>query len=60
MSLGGDLLVECLERFQLFAQLTLLGGLAVMDLLHFALEGVDGLLEGIHHRTQGKLAAFLQ
>ncbi|MNZ84117.1 hypothetical protein D3C78_1028630 [compost metagenome] len=31
-----------------------------MDFLHFALEGVDGLLEWGHHCAQGQRAAFLQ
>ncbi|MDT4882903.1 hypothetical protein FQZ97_1189000 [compost metagenome] len=59
MGLGGDLLVQRFQLFQLFAQLTLLGGFAVVDLLHFALEGVDGLLERRHHGTQAELAALL-
>ena len=32
----------------------------MVDLLHFTLEGVDGLLERRHHGAQAELAAFLQ
>ena len=60
VSFSGDLLVQRLERLQLLAQLTLLGGFAVVDLLHFTFEGVDRLLERRHHGTQAELAAFLQ
>ncbi|MNH38770.1 hypothetical protein D3C79_998500 [compost metagenome] len=60
MGFGSDLLVQRFQLFQLFAQLALLGGFAVVDLLHFTFEGVDGLLERRHHSTQADLTAFLQ